>query len=37
MKVDQVPWGFPCVRVEGGMYTGNAAPANTPPPSTARP
>ena len=21
-KIDQVPWGFPCVRVEGGMYTG---------------
>jgi hypothetical protein len=21
-KIDQVPWGFPCVRVEGGAYTG---------------
>ena len=21
-KIDQVPWGFPCVRIEGGMYTG---------------
>ncbi len=25
-KIDQVPWGFPCVRVEGGMYTGKGAP-----------
>jgi len=21
-KKDQVPWGYPCVRIEGGMYTG---------------
>ena len=21
-KIEQVPWGFPCVRIEGGMYTG---------------
>jgi hypothetical protein len=21
-KIDLVPWGFPCVRIEGGMYTG---------------
>jgi len=21
-KIDRVPWGFPCVRVEGGAYTG---------------
>jgi hypothetical protein len=21
-KIDQVPWGFPCVRIEGGAYTG---------------
>jgi hypothetical protein len=25
-KIDQVPWGFPCVRVEGGMYTGRGTP-----------
>jgi hypothetical protein len=25
-KIDQVPWGFPCVRVEGGMYTGRGQP-----------
>jgi hypothetical protein len=25
-KIDQVPWGFPCVRVEGGMYTGRGSP-----------
>ena len=25
-KIDQVPWGFPCVRVEGGMYTGKGSP-----------
>jgi len=25
-KIDQVPWGFPCVRVEGGMYTGKGRP-----------
>ena len=25
-KIDQVPWGFPCVRVEGGMYTGRGRP-----------
>ena len=24
-KIDQVPWGFPCVRVEGGMYTGKGS------------
>jgi hypothetical protein len=23
-KVDAVPWGYPCVRIEGGMYTGSA-------------
>jgi hypothetical protein len=21
-KIDLVPWGYPCVRIEGGMYTG---------------
>jgi len=25
-KIDLVPWGFPCVRVEGGMYTGKGQP-----------
>ena len=25
-KIDQVPWGFPCVRIEGGMYTGKGEP-----------
>ena len=25
-RIDQVPWGFPCVRVEGGMYTGKGTP-----------
>jgi hypothetical protein len=25
-KIDRVPWGFPCVRVEGGMYTGKGRP-----------
>ena len=25
-KIDQVPWGFPCVRIEGGMYTGKGSP-----------
>jgi hypothetical protein len=25
-KIDQVPWGFPCVRVEGGLYTGRGSP-----------
>lgn len=24
-KIDEVPWGFPCVRVEGGMYTGTGS------------
>jgi hypothetical protein len=28
-KIDQVPWGFPCVRVEGGMYTGKGTPADS--------
>jgi hypothetical protein len=22
-KIDAVPWGFPCVRIEGGAYTGS--------------
>jgi hypothetical protein len=25
-KIDQVPWGFPCVRIEGGAYTGKGTP-----------
>ncbi|MDG2176719.1 MAG: hypothetical protein P8M72_11400 [Gammaproteobacteria bacterium] len=25
-KIDLVPWGFPCVRVEGGFYTGRGSP-----------
>ena len=25
-KIDDVPWGFPCVRVEGGLYTGKGSP-----------
>jgi hypothetical protein len=25
-RIDQVPWGFPCVRVEGGAYTGRGSP-----------
>jgi hypothetical protein len=28
-KIDQVPWGFPCVRVEGGMYTGRGSPSDS--------
>jgi len=28
-ELDQVPWGFPCVRVEGGMYTGKGSPADS--------
>ena len=28
-KIDQVPWGFPCVRIEGGMYTGKGTPADS--------
>jgi len=25
-KIDLVPWGFPCVRTEGGAYTGRGSP-----------
>ena len=25
-KIDQVPWGYPCQRVEGGMYIGRGSP-----------
>jgi len=25
-RIDLVPWGFPCERIEGGMYTGTGSP-----------
>jgi hypothetical protein len=28
-KIDLVPWGFPCVRVEGGAYTGKDLPTDS--------
>ena len=28
-KIDRVPWGFPCVRIEGGAYTGKGTPADS--------
>lgn len=28
-KIDQVPWGFPCVRIEGGAYTGKDSPSDS--------
>jgi hypothetical protein len=28
-KLDLVPWGFPCVRVEGGAYTGKGSPKDS--------
>jgi hypothetical protein len=28
-RIDLVPWGFPCVRVEGGAYTGKGSPADS--------
>ena len=28
-KIDQVPWGFPCVRIEGGAYTGKGSPQDS--------
>lgn len=28
-KIDLVPWGFPCQRVEGGMYTGKGLPTDS--------
>jgi hypothetical protein len=28
-KIDLVPWGFPCVRLEGGAYTGKGSPADS--------
>jgi hypothetical protein len=28
-KIDLVPWGFPCVRTEGGAYTGKGTPSDS--------
>jgi hypothetical protein len=28
-KKDLVPWGYPCVRTEGGMYTGKGVPEDS--------
>ncbi len=28
-KIDLVPWGFPCVRVEGGAYTGKGSDSDS--------
>jgi hypothetical protein len=28
-KLDLVPWGFPCVRIEGGAYTGKDSPSDS--------
>ena len=28
-KIDKVPWGFPCVRIEGGAYTGKGTPKDS--------
>jgi hypothetical protein len=28
-KIDLVPWGFPCVRIEGGAYTGTGSPSDS--------
>jgi len=28
-KIDRVPWGFPCVRIEGGAYTGKGTPSDS--------
>jgi hypothetical protein len=28
-KIDRVPWGFPCVRIEGGKYTGKGSPSDS--------
>jgi hypothetical protein len=28
-KKDLVPWGYPCVRTEGGMYTGKGTPEDS--------
>ena len=28
-KIDAVPWGFPCVRIEGGAYTGKGSASDS--------
>ncbi len=28
-RIDLVPWGFPCVRLEGGAYTGKGSPSDS--------
>lgn len=28
-RIDLVPWGFPCERVEGGAYTGKGSPSDS--------
>jgi len=28
-KTESVPWGFPCARIEGGLYTGKGLPTDT--------
>ncbi|HEY4212649.1 MAG TPA: hypothetical protein VGM84_14305 [Steroidobacteraceae bacterium] len=28
-KIDRVPWGFPCQRIEGGAYTGKGTPTDS--------
>jgi len=28
-KIDLVPWGYPCVRIEGGAHTGKGTPADS--------
>jgi hypothetical protein len=28
-KIDRVPWGFPCERIEGGAYTGKGSPSDS--------
>ncbi len=28
-KIDLVPWGFPCERLEGGAYTGRGSPSDS--------
>ena len=28
-KIDLVPWGFPCERIEGGMFTGRNSAQDT--------
>ena len=28
-RIDRVPWGFPCERIEGGAYTGKGLPSDS--------